>query len=451
MRRSKWLAVVGLLGALMLTAAACSSNKSGTSGATGGGGTADKCKADQFGCVTYKAGEPIRIGSLLAISGDVATLGNDSNHGIQLGIDYLDGNFNATNGKLLGHDVTLQQEDDLCSKDGGQAGGTKLAADPTILAVIGTSCSSSALGVADKILGDKGVLLISPSNTAAGLTAPATHNPFYLRTAQNDAIQAKVVADFVYNKLAIKSAATMNDGGPYTSGLTTGFESFYKQLGGSITASETFDPTLKDFKPLLTSIAQGHPGLIYFPDFDPPCALITIQALQVPALSTVKLLGSDGCNESNYYKLAKSAALNPNVFLSSPKASPGATTALYTQEQEAYTSQYGKPTASFNANGFDAFNLLVKAIKQVAIQQSDGTIQIPRTALKNALYQIKNYPGITGPLTCISTGDCQSQLAVNIAIYQGKTGPFAPGESPSKADVYFNETLNLQSALSGSG
>src|SRR5205823_3545267 len=159
-----------------------------------------------------------------------------------------------------------------------------------------------------------------------------------------DAIQAKVVADFVYTKLGIKTAATMNDGGPYTSGLTLGFGTFFKALGGEITADEAFDPTTTDFKPLLTSIANGSPGLIYFPDFDPPCALISIQAKQITKLAGTKLMGSDGCNEAAFFKTAKSAA--DGVYLSSPVASPGTASALYTQFQAAYKAQYGTPQAS---------------------------------------------------------------------------------------------------------
>ena len=45
----------------------------------------------------------------------------------------------------LGHDVTLTSEDDLCSVEGGQAGGTALAADSSIVAVIGTSCSGAGV------------------------------------------------------------------------------------------------------------------------------------------------------------------------------------------------------------------------------------------------------------------------------------------------------------------
>ena len=132
MKNRKVSTALALLAVVMVVAAGCSKKNNPTSGGSSG---TDKCASDKFGCVTVKAGDPIRFASLLAISGDVATLGVDSNHGIQLGIDYLDGTFDAKDGQLLGHPVTLQQEDDLCSKDGGQAGATKLAADKTIVAV----------------------------------------------------------------------------------------------------------------------------------------------------------------------------------------------------------------------------------------------------------------------------------------------------------------------------
>jgi branched-chain amino acid transport system substrate-binding protein len=440
MRRSKTVAVIALFGGLMLTAAGCSSNKTTGGGATGG----DKCATDQFGCVTIKAGDPIRFASLLAISGDVATLGVDSDNGIELAIDHLDGNFDAKPGQLLGHDVTLQKEDDLCSKDGGQAGGTKLAADPTVVAVIGTSCSSSALGVADKILGDKGILLVSPSNTAAGLTDPASHNPFYLRTAQNDAIQAKVVADFVATKLSLTKAATIHDQSPYAAGLTSGFKTFFEAAGGSVTAEEAITTGDTDFKPLLTSIAQTGPQLIYLPDFNPECGLIAKQAKDIPDLANVALMGSDGCNASTFFDQAGDAG--NGFYLSSPIASPGASQGgLADQYNAAYKAQFGNPTASFNANSFDAFNIIAEAIKKAAIKGSDGSLQIPRTALKDAIYQTKDFQGITGPLTCISTGDCQSQVAVNIGVFKSPDAPTNP-KTPDAKPI-FNETFTLSQAL----
>ena len=141
MKNRKYLAMVALLGALMLVAAACGDDDGGETGGGGGtsatGGAVD-CASDEFGCVEIAAGDPIQLASLLSITGETAYLGTDSNHGVELAIDFLDDTFDATPGQLLGHDVTLQQEDDGCSAEGGQAGATALAANPDIVAVIGT-------------------------------------------------------------------------------------------------------------------------------------------------------------------------------------------------------------------------------------------------------------------------------------------------------------------------
>jgi branched-chain amino acid transport system substrate-binding protein len=440
--RKATLMKAALVGVVTLVGASC-----------GGGGNApssaaDKCKADQFGCVKVAPGQPIHFGAIQSISQNTADLGNDTVHGVQLGMDYLDNNYDGKAGKLLGHDVKLTTEDEtdpssgVCGKAGGQSGATKLAADPTVVGVVGTTCSSAAQGVADKILSQKGILLISASNTAATLTAPGIHQPFYARTAQNDAIQGRVVADFIYKKLGLKRLATIHDESPYASGLTFVVAAFFKKLGGTVTAEEGSSSADKDFKPLLTSIAQGKPEIIYFPDFNPECALLSIQAKQIPGLKDVKLMGSDGCNDATFIKTAKTAA--NGVFLSSPNVS-SFTSAAYNSFLAAYKKQFGEPTASFNGHAFDAFNLIANAIKKVTVRQSDGTLLIPRTALKDALFATKNFQGLTANLNCQTSGDCAAPSAVNIAVYQAPDTPYGP--LGSKAKPIFSESVTLAQAL----
>src|SRR6266508_6660947 len=208
MRKSRWFAVVTLLGALSLVAAACAEEEGGG----GGGGGGVDCATFEFGCVEVGPDDPINIGVAQVISGADATLGQDQVNGINLALDYRDGTFDETNGTVLDHAVELTVEDDGCTAEGGQAAATALAADPSVVAVIGTSCSSGALGVADTILSDKGILLFSASNTNPALTAEGTHQPFYARTAHNDRIQGAIVAEFSLGKdVGAKTAATVAD------------------------------------------------------------------------------------------------------------------------------------------------------------------------------------------------------------------------------------------------
>jgi branched-chain amino acid transport system substrate-binding protein len=435
MRKRKGSAMVALVGGLMLVAAACSNNDQGGGGGTTGGGV--DCSADEFGCIQVAAGEPITLGTLLAISGPNADLGTDSQHGVSLAIDNLDGKLDGTDGQLLGHDVQLQNEDDGCAVEGGQSGATALVAVPNILAVIGTSCSSAALGVADKITSDKGILLISPSNTNPALTSSSAHQPFYLRTAHNDKIQGAIVSDFVLQKLGLKSAATINDESPYADGLAAAFRDNFTANGGGITDVEQINSGDTDFKPVLTSIAQGNPEVLYFPDFNPACALIAKQAPEI--LPNTKLIGSDGCLASEFLKTAGSAA--NGVYASSPDVTVFQGGHYYKDSfLPAYKDAFGTaPTSVFHAHAFDATNILFEAVKKVAVQNDDGSLTIPRTALKDAIFATKDYEGVTGIITCTPLGDCATD--VTIGIFEAPGWPVEGGSGDTTS--IFTETKTL--------
>jgi branched-chain amino acid transport system substrate-binding protein len=439
MKNRRYLAILALAGALMLVAAACGGDEDEGGEATGATptGTVD-CEADPFGCVEIAAGEPIKIGSLLSISGETAFLGEDSNHGIELAIDNLDGSLDATQGQLLGHEIELQQEDDGCSAEGGQAGGEALAADPEIVAVIGTSCSSSALGVADTILGDKGILLFSPSNTNPGLTSEEAHQPFYFRTAHNDLIQGAIVAEYVFTELGIDTAATINDESPYADGLAAAFRDTFEGLGGTITAVEQVNSADTDLGPVLNSIAQGDPGAVYGPNFNPVCALTATQGQDILPEGTVQL-GSDGCLESAFIETAGELPAG-YYYASSPDLTVFQKGAFYKDEfLPAYKDQFGTaPTAVFHAHAYDAANILFGAIEEVAVDDG-GNLTISRTALRDAVQATANYDGVTGIITCTPLGDCATD--VSIGLYEYPSWPVEGGEEPSTPVYTDTKTL----------
>ncbi|MFN8232529.1 MAG: branched-chain amino acid ABC transporter substrate-binding protein [Actinomycetota bacterium] len=437
MKHRRVLRLLALVAVLSLVGAACSDDDSGggDTGATATGG--ETGGTDEFGALEVASGEPITIGTLLTITGDTASLGLDSQAGAQLAIDYLDGTLDQVDGQLLGHDVQLQNEDGGCSAEGGQAGATALAADPKILAVIGTSCSSAALGVADEIFSSKGILLISPSNTNPALTSEEAHQPFYLRTAHNDKIQGAIVADFVYTDQGITSAATINDESPYADGLAAAFRDNFEAAGGTITSVEAINSADTDFGALLEGIADGDPGALYFPDFNPACALIAQQAADI--MPDTLLIGSDGCLATDFLTTAGDAA--NGVFASSPDLSVFAEGDFYKNDfLPAYQELVGTPpTSVFHAHAFDAMNILFAAVESVAVENDDGSLTIPRTALRDAIFATSDYQGITGVITCNDLGDCATD--VTIGVFEAPGWPVEGGD-PDAAPVY-SETKSL--------
>jgi branched-chain amino acid transport system substrate-binding protein len=361
---------------------------------------------DKIGVVKIKPGEPIHIACWFAVAGSEASLGIDSKRGVEIAIE-------DKGGKLLGFPIKLTVEDTGCNPEGGQAAATKIAADPTIVAAIGSTCSSEARPGAP-ILWKAGIVTVSPSNTAPELTSPkrGTEYAGYLRTAHNDKVQGAVAAEFAYKKLVVKRAATIHDGSPYSEQLQAVFAATFKRMGGTITSQEAVAPTDTDMRPVLTKIATGKPEFIYYPVFIAAGGHITRQAKEVAGLEKVYLMGADGVFSPDFYKAAGEAAMN--MFHSSPDFSAFA--GGYKSFLEKHQKKYGeKPLSVFHAHAYDATMMIFGAIEKVAKKAPDGTLYIGRQALRDALYATKGFKGLTGTLSCDAYGDCADP---RIAVYQ---------------------------------
>lgn len=371
----------------------------------------------EYGCVIIAPDEPIQIGTLLSLSREKADLGRDAQDGAHLAADFL-----SPPGEILGHPILWVDKDDECRAE-GKENTHELALDPDTVAVIGTTCDNAALGVADTILSDKGIVLISPSNTGPALTDPAIHQPFYLRTAHNDKLQGAAVANFAFIRAGWKTASTIHDGSPYADGLQQAFSDTFTANGGTITKQEAVQIGNRSFRPLLKDSAADKIDGLYFPISVTEAGLITAQARTVPGLAETELAGSDTMFTPDWINSA-----GPNnsegVYISAPDLTTFQEGRFYRREVlPAFEGKFGKkPTSPAHAYAFDAATLVLKAIADVAMTTADGGMLIPRTGLRDALYETRNYPGITGTLRCDINGDCQAEGAM--AIYQVRDGDF---------------------------
>jgi branched-chain amino acid transport system substrate-binding protein len=367
---------------------------------------------DSIGCVKIGPSDPIHIAYLLAVAGPNAALGTDSRNGIEIAID-------DAGGKILGHTVKFDGEDGGCSAEGGTAAATKLAADPTIIAVMGTSCSSEARA-GEPLLSKAGFVTISSSNTAPDLTDPTNpnHYPGYFRTAHNDKVQGAAAADFVYNFMKFTKAATIHDGSLYAKSLTEVFAADFQKLGGTVTLQTSVTIGQTDMSSVLAQIASGGPQIIYFPIFLPEGAFLVQQAKTTPGLENTRLMGADGLYSPDVMKTAGDPV--EGFMVSSPIVQGPAYDAFVAK----YVAKFGtQPINIFHAHAYDAFNIVKAAIEKVAVQEADGTVYIPRQALRDAMAATKDFTGLTGVLTCNVDGDCANPI---IGVYEYHAGVYPP-------------------------
>jgi branched-chain amino acid transport system substrate-binding protein len=112
------------------------------------------------------------------------------------------------------------------------------------------------------------------------------------------------------------------------------------------------------------------------------------------------------------------------TFVSSPDLSAftGDYESVFLPKYRELSGQ-AEPIGIFHAHAFDATNMIFAAIEKVAVQGADGTLHIPRQALRDALYATRGFQGLTGNLSCSPTGDCADP---QIAVYQYHAGQYPP-------------------------
>lgn len=370
---------------------------------------AQEC-ADELGCIVVGADEPIVVGAMLTTSGATSFLGEDSQGGIELAIQGRDG-------MLLGRDIELVVEDSLCSAEGGQSAAQRVAADETIVGVIGTNCSGAAQG-ALPIISEAGMLMISPSNTSPSLTnddteAGGAYLPGYYRTGHNDLFQGAMAAQFAIEVLEATTLATIHDGDPYTEGLASVMADEFAVLEGEVVFQGAVSKGDTDMTAILTEIAATSPDVVYFPLFEPESNFIAAQLVNTPGLEDTVMITADGSLVASFPGNTGEAAIG--VYMSGPSVTGEA----YDNFRALWEEEYGgAPPSGFHAHAFDATNLLLDAVEAVAVEEDDGTLVIGRQALRDALNGVMGYEGLTGILTCQSespyAGDCATGEALAI-------------------------------------
>jgi branched-chain amino acid transport system substrate-binding protein len=335
------------------------------------------------------------LASALVISGPNVDLGLDSQFGVEIAIEFQ--------GEILGHSIELQTLDDGCSPEGGQIAGQKIVSNPSIVAVIGSSCSGAAVPMS-KVISDAGYVMVSPSNTAHTLTNPDYHEAGYLRTSHNDMLQGGIMAEYAYNVLGLRTAAAIHDGDLYTEGLAQAFVDSFEGFGGQIVDFVAVDKGDTDMLPALNRIAAaGPPAFLYYPVFTSEGSFLTIQAREIAALDDTILAAADGLINQAFIDSVVEAG--EGMYFSGPDLSfPGE---LYDNFIAKYVEKYGsEPISVFHAHAFDAANMIFACIEQVAVQEDEGTIQIGRQAMRDCLFATQDFQGLTGLLTCDQYGDC---------------------------------------------
>ena len=167
---------------------------------------------------TATAADTIKLGVAGPHSGDLASYGIPTIKAAELVVK----DINAKGG-VLGKQVELLVEDDVCKPEVATNTATKLVSEG-VHVVLGHICSGAtkaALG----IYKDSSIPVMSPSATNPALTQSGDY-PNFFRTIASDDAQARLEVDFALDVLKLKKIAVLHDKGDYGKGLAEFAKSF---------------------------------------------------------------------------------------------------------------------------------------------------------------------------------------------------------------------------------
>ncbi|HUH96887.1 MAG TPA: branched-chain amino acid ABC transporter substrate-binding protein [Anaerolineales bacterium] len=312
--------------------------------------------------------------------------------------------------------------------------GNKAAADPSIIAYLGTF-NSGAAKLSIPILDQAGPLvMISPANTYPGLTKPGygpgepdVYYPAgirnYARVVTADDVQGKVDANFMSSQLGVKSVYILDDQQLYGKGVADVFEATAKSLGMTVLGHDGIDTKAADYKALMTKISTSNNG-------NPPDAIFVGMVIDSNATqllkdkvaimgdnTKVKFMGPDGIQTQAMIDGA-GASVAEGIYASVAGLPFDKLTPAGQKFLTDYQAKYGKLTEPYAIYGYETMNVLLAAIESVCASGGDPS---NRKAVRDAVFATKNFNGALGTWSFDANGDTS---LTDMSIYQAQSGAY---------------------------
>ena len=250
---------------------------------------------------------------------------------------------------------------------------------------------------------------------------PKTRN--YARVVTADDVQGKVDANFMFNKLGVKSVYILDDQELYGKGVADVFEKTAKELGMTVAGHEGIDPKAADYKALMTKIstsnAGGPPdGIFVGMVVDSNASQLLKDKVAIMGDNTkVKYMGPDGVQTQAFIDGA-GADVAEGAYGSVAGLAPENYTAAGQTFLKDYEAKYGKLTEPYAIYGYESMNVLLKAIEDVCAKGGDPT---DRKQVLAAVMATKDFDGVLGKWSFDANGDT---TLTDMTIYQVQGGAY---------------------------
>lgn len=339
-----------------------------------------------------------RIGVLVPLTGEYSLFGKSALRGIELALEaYHEQNRMDSPVEILVYDTGAGEK--------GAATGVEVLAAQNIAAIVGLIV---AAGEAAKEAEKRRIPFIALSQKS-GITESGE---YVFRNFITPQAQVETLVQYAMAKLGLERFAVVYPDEPYGKTFLDLFEQTVARRGGTLAGAEAYDPEETDFSEAIKKMGKIRPDpekdrryiagvdfdAVFIPDSARTAGLI-IPQLRYYDINDVWLLGTHLWHSEQLVKIAGgqiSRVVIPEGFYAQSRRKE------VKSFVDRFRAKYEGLPGIIEASGYDSAMMLFELIANPDIKD--------RIALKNALYDMSGFPGVTGEIAFDKTGEAVKDL-----------------------------------------
>ena len=320
----------------------------------------------------------VRLGAFMSLTGDTAQYGISALNGYRMAVEEA----NAAGG-AGGRRVELVVQDTRSDAVETEVVVGRLVREVKVHALLGEVVSSRSL-VAARVAQREGVPMLTPSATSPEVTAVGS---YVFRSCYMDIFQGAAIAHFAAGQLGARRAAFLVDRDQrYSIELARIIRDEFIRHGGEVVAAQEYEEGAADFSVQLAEVGTAKPDVVFIPGYYLEAGLLARQARALGI--SVPLVGGDGWDSPRLYEIGGDALAGSfySSHFSSEDPDP---------QVQRFVADYrrlflGTPD-SFAATAYDAARVMIAAVARAP--------RLERAAIRDALAETRDFPGVTGTVT----------------------------------------------------
>lgn len=339
---------------------------------------------------TKKEPGEIKIGVILPLTGEAASLGEDCRNGIEIALN----EFNKKGMKIILYYEDSQGKPDVAVNAFNKLVGTG------VRVIIGDLFSSPTLAIAPLVERNK-AFLFSPGASNPKLSGISK---YVFRNYPSDNFEGELIAKYIKQR-GYSKVAVLYPNNDYGVGLKDVFTATFLKLGGNIVLNEGYNENETDFRGILTKVLHSSAEALYLPGYYSAIGRIAVQYKQIGG--KLPMFSNIGVEDPKLFDIAKNAV--EGLIYTAPDVNLKSQTPRVQKFVKNYISKYSKEPGFPAAHGYDTAVILFSVIEKYGYDPE---------SIRKGLLENK-FEGVTGSITFKSSGDVIKPFVVKM-IKNGK-------------------------------